>query len=82
MRKPDWPGFSGKARIDAISSGVSLRAVAFKSVLDDLRAILPAERHGVICAERVHDMDIVRNFPRLRQRGSEGVDRVKRKNND
>jgi hypothetical protein len=51
-------------------------------VLDDLRAILPAERHGVICAERVHDMDIVRNFPRLRQRGSEGVDRVKRKNND
>jgi hypothetical protein len=51
-------------------------------VLHDLRAMLPAQRHGVVCTERVHDMDVIRNLSRLRQRRSECVDRVKRKNND
>jgi hypothetical protein len=43
-------------------------------VLHDLRAVLTAQRRSVICAERVDNMDIVRNFSRLYQRRSECVD--------
>ncbi len=51
-----------------IDGPVALRAIILECMLHHLGAVLPAQGHCVICAERVHDVEIVGNFLRLSQR--------------
>ena len=50
-----------------VDGPISLRAIVFKRMLDDLGSMLPAQRDRVICAEGVDNVQVIGNFLRLSQ---------------
>lgn len=65
-----------------VDGPVSLRAIIFKLVLDDLRSKPAAQLDRIVRAEGIDNVNVIGDFSRLRQRISQRIDGIKCKNDD